>query len=91
VDTPPLLAVADARVLARFAGAAVVVLRLNESTREQAQLAAGQLVDDGSRLLGLVLNGWKARRGSHGYYPGRYGYSTQPAANPAEKGLVVSA
>jgi capsular exopolysaccharide synthesis family protein len=91
LDTPPLLAVADARVLIRFAGAAVVVLRLNESTREEAQLAISQLLDDGSRLLGVVMNGWQSRAGSYGSYSGRYDYSPRPAANPADDRLAASA
>ena len=91
LDAPPLLPVSDARVLARFAGAAVVVLRLNESTREQARLAVDQILADGSRLLGVVLNAWKPRAGAGGYYTGRYDYAPAQAATPPEKTLAASA
>ena len=91
LDTPPLLPVSDARILARFASAAVVVLRLNESTREQARLAVEPILSDGSRLLGVVLNAWKPRGGAGGYYTGRYDYSPAPAASPPQKTWAASA
>ena len=85
LDTPPLLPVSDARILARFAGAAVVVLRLNESTHEQARCAVDQILADSSGLLGVVLNAWKPRAGASGYYTGQYDYSPATAASPPEK------
>jgi Mrp family chromosome partitioning ATPase len=91
LDTPPLGPVSDARILARFAGAAIVVLRLNESTREQARLAADQILDDGSRLLGVVLNAWKPRAGAGGYYAGQYDYGPAPAATPPGNTFAASA
>jgi capsular exopolysaccharide synthesis family protein len=91
LDTPPLGPVSDARILARFAGAAVVVLRLNESTREQARLAADQILADGSRLLGVVLNAWKPRAGAGGYYAGQYDYAPAPAATPPGNTFAASA
>lgn len=91
LDTPPLLPVSDARILVRFAGAAVVVLRLNESTREQARLAVDQLLADRGRLLGVVLNAWKPHAGASGYYTGEYDYAPAPAATSPEKTLAASA
>jgi capsular exopolysaccharide synthesis family protein len=91
LDTPPLRPVSDARILARFAGAAIVVLRLNESTREQARLAADQILDDGSRLLGVVLNAWKPRAGAGGYYAGQYEYAPAPAASSPGNTFAASA
>jgi capsular exopolysaccharide synthesis family protein len=91
LDTPPLLPVSDARILARFAGAAVLVLRLNESTREQARLAVEPILADGSRVLGVVLNAWKPRAGAAGYYAGRYEYAGVDEAHSPEKTLAASA
>ncbi len=91
LDTPPLLAVSDARILAGFADAAVLVVRLDETTREQAGLAVEQVLSDGSRLLGVVLNGWKPRAGANGYYSGRYEYGPAAAEGSQEKSLAASA
>jgi capsular exopolysaccharide synthesis family protein len=82
LDAPPLLPVSEARSLAWFAGGAVVVLRLNGSTREQARVAVDQIRGDGSRLLGVVLNAWKPRAGAGGYYTGHYDYSPAAAEAP---------
>jgi capsular exopolysaccharide synthesis family protein len=90
-DTPPLLPVSDARILAHFAGAAVLIVRLNETTRDHLRLAVEQLLADGSRLLGVLLNGWKPRAGASGYYTGRYDYRVTPAVTPTEKKLAASA
>ena len=90
LDTPPLLPVSDGRVLARFAGAVVLVLRLQESKREEAQLAAAQLQIDGSRLLGVVLNAWKPHAGARGYYAGSYDYTPATVETP-KRVLAASA
>jgi capsular exopolysaccharide synthesis family protein len=90
LDTPPLLPVSDGRVLARFADAVVLVLRFEESTREEAQLAAAQVQTDGSRLLGVVLNAWKPRAGASGYYAGGYDYAPAAAEKPSRT-LAASA
>jgi receptor protein-tyrosine kinase len=90
LDTPPLLPVSDGRILARFADAAVLVLRVEESTREEAQLAAAQLQADGSRLLGVILNAWKPHAGARGYYTGKYDYAPAPAEKPS-RALAASA
>lgn len=90
LDTPPLLPVSDGRVLARFVDAAVLVLRLQESMRGDAQLAAAQLQADGSRLLGVVLNAWKPHAGMRGYYAGGYDYASTEAEAP-KRTLAASA
>jgi Mrp family chromosome partitioning ATPase len=66
------------------------VLRLQESKREEAQLAAAQLQIDGSRLLGVVLNGWKPHAGARGYYAGSYDYTPAPVETP-KRALAASA
>ena len=39
IDTPPVLSVADARILSRLADAVVLVLRAGQTTREAATMA----------------------------------------------------
>jgi tyrosine-protein kinase Etk/Wzc len=91
LDTPPLLRVADARVLARFSGTAVAVMRLEGTTREEAQLATSLLVEDGSRLLGVLLNGWKPHAGLYGHGSGHYDYSPVRRDETRERTLAASA
>jgi capsular exopolysaccharide synthesis family protein len=57
IDTPPLLAVADAAVIARWADAALVVTRERATTREAARSARAQIDAVGGRLIGVVVTG----------------------------------
>ncbi len=79
IDTPPMLQIADARVIGRMADAVVLVVRAGQTTRDAAMAAKERLATDGVRLLGTVLNDWNpknSRGGYYGYYSGYYkGYS----------------
>ncbi len=76
IDTPPMLYVADARVLARVADSSILVLRAGKTTRDDAMRAKQRLVEDGVEVMGTILNGYdpstRARYGYSGYY-GSYG------------------
>jgi len=58
IDTPPVLAMPDARVIARLADSVVLVVRANRTTREAAAAACQRFADDGTLVLGAVLNDW---------------------------------
>jgi len=68
IDAPPILEVADARVLGEFADGAVLVLRAGSTDRADALEACQHLHEDGTLLLGTVLNDWKPSRRSKNYY-----------------------
>jgi polysaccharide biosynthesis transport protein len=68
IDAPPILEVADARVLGEFADGAVLVLRAGSTDRADALEACQHLQEDGTLLLGTVLNDWKPTRRSKNYY-----------------------
>jgi Mrp family chromosome partitioning ATPase len=74
IDTPPMLQMPDARVFGRLADAVVLVVRSAQTTREAAAAAAQRLTEDGTRVLGTILNEWDPRQASHaGYgYPYRH-------------------
>jgi capsular exopolysaccharide synthesis family protein len=64
IDTPPMLALSDARGIGRMTDGVVLVVRA-ERTPEQMLLAmAEKLAQDGTPVLGTVLNNWKPARGS---------------------------
>ncbi len=69
IDTPPLLDIADARILGRLADAAILVLRAGKTNRDAAMAAKKRLTDDGIPVLGTILNAWDSKATS------RYGYS----------------
>jgi capsular exopolysaccharide synthesis family protein len=66
IDTPPLLQVADARLICSQADATVLVIA-QHTPREAALLVRQRLSDDGSHLLGTILNKWDPKTSVHGY------------------------
>jgi capsular exopolysaccharide synthesis family protein len=72
IDTPPLLGISDARVIGRRADAVVLVCRSGKTTREAALAAKQRLEEDGTPILGVVLNDWKPGRNAAAYYDVRY-------------------
>jgi len=63
-DTPPVLAVTDAAVLATKVDGSVLVLSAGKSRRDAAKKAKRTLEDLGVRFLGVVVNNVKAERES---------------------------
>ncbi len=68
IDTPPMLQMPDARVLGRLADAVILVVRSAQTTRESAAAATQRLMEDGTRVLGTILNEWDPRNASHAGY-----------------------
>ena len=71
IDTPPMMQVSDARVLALMADAVVLVVRAGQTTRDTAKAAVERLTEDGSHVLGTVLNGWDPNTNGYGCYDTR--------------------
>jgi succinoglycan biosynthesis transport protein ExoP len=74
IDTPPMLHMPDARVLARMADGVILVVRSAQTTREAAAAAAQRLREDGTPVLGTILNEWDPRKTSHTGYAYAYPY-----------------
>ncbi|HUA21914.1 MAG TPA: polysaccharide biosynthesis tyrosine autokinase [Bryobacteraceae bacterium] len=55
VDAPPILSVADARIIAPLTDALILVLRCGVTDRESAMEAYRKIQEDGLTLLGTVL------------------------------------
>ena len=81
IDTPPMLHMPDARVLGRLADGVILVVRSTQTRREEAAAASQRLMEDGTRVLGTVLNEWDPRKTSH---PG-YGYGYRSYYHEAKK------
>ncbi|MEO7649850.1 MAG: polysaccharide biosynthesis tyrosine autokinase [Bryobacteraceae bacterium] len=68
IDTPPMLQMPDARVLSRLADGVVFVVRAGQTTREAALAASKRFAEDGTRVLGIILNCWDAKsKAGYGY------------------------
>jgi capsular exopolysaccharide synthesis family protein len=74
VDTPPVLAAADAEILAVQTDATLVVVRAGQTERQSAQYAVQQLRAVGARVVGAVLNDPDEKVASYGRYTYYYDY-----------------
>lgn len=77
IDSAPLAAVSDARILSRLVDKTVFVVRWASTRREVVQMALRQLLDAGADMAGVVLSRVDVRKhagygyGDSGYYYGR--------------------
>lgn len=88
VDSPPLLAVADAAATARWTDGVLVVSRAGVSTHPAATNARDILDKVGARILGVVVWGLDESHGGRGGYGGYYGgyYSEYYGGQQADSG-----
>jgi capsular exopolysaccharide synthesis family protein len=66
VDSPPLLSVADSRILATLTDAAVLVARAFETPYDIVRRARALLYSADARILGVALNGVDIRQDAYG-------------------------
>ena len=64
LDTPPVLAVADTRLLARLADKTLLVVRWAETGRDVVRLALRQMSDAGADIAGIAISMVDVRRNS---------------------------
>ena len=62
IDTPPVLAVADALALSSHVDAVILTARINSTKRDEAREVSNQLGRVGARLIGVVAVGVKAKK-----------------------------
>jgi capsular exopolysaccharide synthesis family protein len=74
IDTAPLLATPDARVIARLSDGVVLVVRSGVTGNDDAASAVQRFAEDDTPVLGTILNDWKPPRSS-ARYAGYYAYA----------------
>ena len=75
LDSPPLLNVADSRVLATLVEGVVLVVKGGATPRELVQRAQSNIRDVGAHVIGVVLNNLDVRADDYYYYRYHsYGY-----------------
>lgn len=76
IDTPPVLAVTDAAIIGRYAGASLVVARFEQSTVKEMEVSIKRFEQSGIEIKGCILNGIVKKASSYyGYGYSHYGYS----------------
>jgi capsular exopolysaccharide synthesis family protein len=74
IDAPPLIPLADARVLGRLADGVILVVRAGQTTTESALFASQRFAEDGTRVLGSILNSFDPNTTGHYGYRGYKNY-----------------
>lgn len=73
IDTPPMQTITDARLFGAMADAVILVVRASSTSRDAAMAAKQRFLDDGTSVLGAILNCWDGRypgmRYDYGYFP----------------------
>jgi capsular exopolysaccharide synthesis family protein len=72
LDSPPLLNVADARILASAVDTTILVVKGGDTPRQVVQYAESQARAAGANLMGVVLNNLNFHSNGDSYYA--YGY-----------------
>jgi succinoglycan biosynthesis transport protein ExoP len=82
IDTPPVLPVADALIMGRWADGAVVAARFDASRLPLVERANRQLALAGIPVLGVVVNGVRGQDATYGNYAYSYNYYPGRAERP---------
>ncbi len=82
IDTPPVLGVTDARLLAKQTDGVLLVTRLGKTTRDSIRLAINELKLADLNLLGIVANGANSQTTYDYYYYNRYYRKRQEQNKP---------
>ncbi len=88
-DSPPILGVADAAIMAGRMDGVILVVQAGSTPRESVRRAAEKLRLVGSRVLGALLN--RADRFGEGYYRSYHAYYGEPDARGAQQADEASA
>ena len=85
IDSPPVLHLADARILAGSTDGVILVLRARSTDREAAMSATNLFQHDQVRIVGTILNDFDPlSQGNAGYYDSYYKYAQANSNNNGE-------
>ncbi len=84
IDSPPILAVTDAAIIGRIAGAAMMVVKAGGHQMRELDQSVRRMQQAGVNLRGIVFNGVDASssRQSFSKFVYQYTYDEQPPADP---------
>jgi capsular exopolysaccharide synthesis family protein len=84
IDSPPMAHISDARVLGHLVDGVILVFRAGKTTVDLAVSSRNCLLDDGTSVLGTILNDWDPRTSkvSSNYYR-KYRQYFKPVERPA--------
>jgi len=86
IDTAPTLQFSDARLLGQVSDGVILIVRSGVSSRDNVQLTARRIAEDGIPIVGTILNHWQPGLGGSAldeYFLGAYDshYGAAPKAS----------
>lgn len=85
IDSPPMLHMADARILAGMSNGVILVLRARVTDIETAAASRDLFLDDHVRVIGTILNDFDpSKEGRARYYNSYYQYADMSKASAEE-------
>ena len=87
IDSPPVMPVTDAQILAAVSDITLLVLRADKSNRKTSQHARDGLMSVGARILGAVVND-VSKHSRYGYY-GYYNYARRKKKKAGDRKPVA--
>jgi capsular exopolysaccharide synthesis family protein len=82
-DSPPLMSVADARILSRLFDGTILVVRARQTSFDLAGKAIKSLTDVNAALLGMVINALDLKKSDYYYNYYYSSYGEEPESEPA--------
>jgi capsular exopolysaccharide synthesis family protein len=84
-DSPPVLPVADAQIMATHVGGVILVIDSSKTHRSAGSRAKSEVERVGGQIIGATLNSYDPETSPYYYEPG-YRYYAQYAEDPQDKG-----
>ena len=75
IDSPPLVPLSDARLLGQHADGMILICRAGYTSMEQLSAVQRRLADDGTIVIGTILNDWNAKSDDPSYLSSYSHYS----------------
>ncbi len=88
IDSPPVMGLADSRIIAACCDLTLLVLRAGHSTRKASRLARDGLAAVGAQILGVVVNDVSRRSEGDFETAAAYGYGDRPPARAAARAAI---
>ncbi len=80
IDAPPLLGLADARIISRYTDGVIFVCRAGHTSSEDLAEARRLLAEDGTYILGTILNDYESQREGSSHYSSYLTYTGKTSA-----------
>lgn len=83
IDAPPVLGIVDARILCRSSDAAIIICRAGRTSSDDLDRTQKVLMDDGTNIIGTILNDYDVEREQPSYYRTYAQYKHSASSSPS--------